>query len=354
MSKLQVQVSKQPKMHSSVNKPTDRLNRPLRDLRISVTDRCNFRCIYCMPKSLFGPDHAFLERAQILSFEEIERAVNVFAQLGVTKIRITGGEPLIRKDLRILIEKIHSVKGIDDISLTTNGALLNEKKAKSLIDAGLNRITLSLDALEDECFKKINDVQFSVAKVLEAVEIAKQAGLSPVKVNMVVINHVNVNQILPMVEYFRNRNVILRFIEFMDVGTTNKWQYEKVFDARSIIGLIQKHYAIEPVDANYKGEVAKRWRYKDGAGEIGIIASVTQPFCTSCHRARLSAEGKLYTCLFASGGYNLRDLLRKENNNRQVLEIISRLWQQRDDRYSQLRGESQSSQQKVEMSYIGG
>ena len=337
-----------------VNKPVDRLNRPLRDLRISVTDRCNFRCIYCMPKSLFGPDHAFLQRAQILSFEEIQRAVSIFAHLGVTKIRITGGEPLVRKDLHKLIHKIHSVAGIDDISLTTNGALLGEQKARSLIDAGLNRITLSLDAIDDACFKKINDVQFSVAKVLEAVEIAKQAGLSPVKVNMVVINKVNDDQIIPMADYFRNRDVILRFIEFMDVGTTNKWQYEKVFDARSILELINKHFAIEPVVANYKGEVAKRWRYKDGGGEIGIISSVTQPFCGSCHRARLSAEGKLYTCLFASNGYNLRDLLRAENDNHQVLNIISRLWQQRDDRYSEQRGDGQSSEQKVEMSYIGG
>lgn len=337
-----------------VNKPTDILNRPLRDLRISVTDRCNFRCIYCMPKSLFGPDHAFLQRAQILSFEEIERAVRIFAQLGVTKIRITGGEPLIRRDLHKLISKIHSVPGIDDISLTTNGALLSGQKAKSLIEAGLNRITLSLDALDDASFKKINDVKFSVAKVLEAVEIAKQAGLGPVKVNMVVIKNVNVDQILPMADYFRNSDVILRFIEFMDVGSTNKWEYEKVFDARSIVGLINEHFAIEPVIANYKGEVAKRWRYKDGGGEIGIIASVTQPFCGSCHRARLSAEGKLYTCLFASGGYSLRDLLRSENDNRKVLCEISRLWQQRDDRYSQLRGDRESSEEKVEMSYIGG
>ena len=337
-----------------VNEPTDTLNRPLRDLRISVTDRCNFRCIYCMPKSLFGPDHAFLQRAQILSFEEIERAVALFAQLGVSKIRITGGEPLIRKDLHKLIEKIHSTAGIDDISLTTNGALLSEQKAKSLVDAGLNRITLSLDALDDASFKKINDVQFSVAKVLKAVEIAKQAGLGPVKVNMVVINNINVDQILPMVEYFRNRDVILRFIEFMDVGTTNKWQYEKVFDASSIVNLINQSFPIEPASANYKGEVAKRWQYKDGAGEIGIIASVTQPFCGSCHRARLSAEGKIYTCLFASGGYNLRDLLRNEREDNRVLNTISRLWQRRDDRYSQLRGESDSPKPKVEMSYIGG
>ena len=337
-----------------VNKPTDTHGRPLRDLRISVTDRCNFRCIYCMPKSLFGPDHAFLRRTQILSFEEIQRAVRIFAQLGVSKIRITGGEPLIRKDLHKLIEKIHSTPGIDDISLTTNGALLSEQKAESLVAAGLDRVTLSLDALDDDCFKKINDVQFSVEKVLESVETAKQAGLGPVKVNMVVINNINVDQILPMADYFRNRDVILRFIEFMDVGTTNKWQYEKVFDAKSIIELINHHTPIEPVVANYKGEVAKRWRYKDGSGEIGIIASVTQPFCGSCHRARLSAEGKIYTCLFASSGYNLRDLLRNEQDDQPVFETISQLWQNREDRYSEQRGQTQTPQQKVEMSYIGG
>lgn len=341
-------------MSELINKPTDTLGRPLRDLRISVTDRCNFRCIYCMPKSLFGPDHAFLQRAQILSFEEIHRAVQLFSSLGVRKIRITGGEPLIRKDLHKLVEKIHSVPGISDISLTTNGALLSEQKAGILADAGLNRITLSLDALDDTCFRKINDVNFSVEKVLQAVETAKKAGLGPVKVNMVVINHVNVDQILPMAEYFRNRDVILRFIEFMDVGTTNKWQYEKVFDARSIVKLIDRQYSIEPVMANYKGEVAKRWRYKDGAGEIGIIASVTQPFCGGCHRARLSAEGKIYTCLFAASGYNLRDLLRSEENDGRVLNQISRLWQQRTDRYSQQRGEMDSAKSKVEMSYIGG
>ena len=337
-----------------INKPTDTLNRPLRDLRISVTDRCNFRCIYCMPKSLFGPDHAFLERTQILSFEEIERTVQLFARLGVTKIRITGGEPLIRKDLHKLIKKIRDVAGIDDVSLTTNGALLSQEKAQLLVDSGLNRITLSLDALDDDCFRKINDVQFSVAKVLQAVDNAKQAGLNPVKVNMVVIDNVNVSQILLMADYFRNEDVILRFIEFMDVGTTNKWQHEKVFNARSIIELINKHFPIEPATANYKGEVAKRWKYKDGGGEIGIIASVTQPFCASCHRARLSAEGKLYTCLFASNGYSMRDLLRSEKDDNQVLKIISQLWQQRDDRYSEQRDDSKPSQQKIEMSYIGG
>lgn len=307
-----------------------------------------------MPKSLFGADHAFLKRVQILSFEEIERAASIFAHLGVTKIRITGGEPLVRKDLHKLISKVHNIPGIEDISLTTNGALLTEQKAGLLAKAGLNRITLSLDALDDECFRRINDVRFPVSKVLAAVEIAQQAGLTPVKVNMVVINNVNVDQILRMAEYFRNRDVILRFIEFMDVGSTNQWQYEKVFDAKSIIDLINNRYPIEPVVANYKGEVAKRWRYKDGGGEIGFIASVTQPFCASCHRARLSAEGKLYTCLFASGGYNLRDLLREQENDHVVLDKLSRIWQQRDDQYSQLRGNVQSSGQKVEMSYIGG
>lgn len=337
-----------------INKPTDTLNRPLRDLRISVTDRCNFRCVYCMPKNLFGPDHAFLERAQILSFEEIERTVQLFSTLGVSKIRITGGEPLIRKDLETLIEKISMVDGIDDISLTTNGALLTQKKAASLVAAGLNRITLSLDALEDDCFKRINDVKFPVSRVLDAVEIAKESGLGPVKINMVVINEINIDQILPMVEYFRDRDVILRFIEFMDVGTTNKWQYDKVFSAKSIIELINKHYPMEPVVANYQGEVAKRWHYKDGSGEIGMIASVTQPFCGSCHRARLSAEGKIYTCLFASGGYDLRGLIRSQSNDQIVLDQLHQIWEKRDDRYSQIRGEDDRTNQKIEMSYIGG
>ena len=337
-----------------INKPTDTLSRPLRDLRISVTDRCNFRCVYCMPKNLFGPDHAFLERSQILSFEEIERSVNLFSTLGVSKIRITGGEPLIRKDLEKLIEKISKVNGIDDISLTTNGALLTRKKAASLVSAGLNRITLSLDALEDDCFKKINDVKFPVSRVLDAVEIAKDSGLGPVKINMVVINNINIDQILPMAEYFRDRDVILRFIEFMDVGTTNKWQYDKVFSAKSIVELIHKHHPIEPVVANYQGEVAKRWRYKDGKGEIGMIASVTQPFCGSCHRARLSAEGKIYTCLFASGGYDLRELIRSQSNDQIVLDQLHQIWKNRDDRYSEIRGEDDKINQKIEMSYIGG
>ena len=333
-------------MDAHVSQPLDKLNRPIRDLRISVTDRCNFRCIYCMPKTLFGPDHAFLQRSQILSFEEIERSVRLFAHLGVSKIRITGGEPLIRKDLEKLIAKINNVEGITDISLTTNGALLSEAKAQSLRDAGLNRITLSLDALEDDCFKKINDVQFSVERVLQAVETAKQTGLGPVKINMVVINDINIDQILPMVEYFRHRDVILRFIEFMDVGSTNQWQHEKVFSATQIINTIKAHYPIQPAAANYTGEVARRWQFTDGAGEIGIIASVTQPFCSSCHRARLSAEGKLYTCLFAHSGYNLRELLRSEANDNRVLETIGQLWRQRDDRYSELRGISPKPTQK--------
>ncbi len=337
-----------------IDHPTDRLERPLRDLRISITDRCNFRCIYCMPKHLFGPDHAFLERSEILSFEEIQRTVRLFAKLGVSKIRITGGEPLIRKDLDKLIEMINQVDGINDISLTTNGALVTQKKAETLYKAGLNRLTLSLDALDDQTFNQINDVKFPVSRVLQAIETAKQVGLTPIKVNMVVIKDVNVDQILPMVEYFRNREVVLRFIEFMDVGNTNEWQYDKVFDAKSIIELINNYFPIEPVAANYKGEVAKRWRYKDDGGEIGIIASVSQPFCGSCHRARLSAEGKLYTCLFANKGYDLRELIRTEKNDDVVLDKLHRIWSKREDRYSELRDSNNSASQKIEMSYIGG
>ena len=307
-----------------------------------------------MPKHLFGPDHAFLERSEILSFEEIERLAKLFARLGVSKIRITGGEPLIRKDLEKLIGMINQVDGIDDISLTTNGALLSRKKAELLVKAGLNRLTLSLDALDDATFNQINDIKFPVSRVLEAIETAKQVGLSPVKVNMVVIKDINVDQILPMVEYFRDREVVLRFIEFMDVGNTNEWQYDKVFDAKSMVELIDNHFPIEPIAANYKGEVAKRWRYKDGSGEIGIIASVTQPFCSSCHRARLSAEGKLYKCLFANSGYDLRDLIRSEVNDEVVLDKLHQIWSMREDRYSELRSQNKDSSKKIEMSYIGG
>lgn len=332
----------------------DTLSRPIRDLRISVTDRCNFRCTYCMPKEVFNSDYEFLRRDDLLSFEEITRVSKVFAELGVKKIRLTGGEPLLRKNIPVLVEQLSSIEGIEDISLTTNGVLFTEKIAQQLKDAGLQRITVSLDALDDKTFKAISDVSFHVDKVLDAIEIADTVGLSPVKINMVVKKGVNEHAILPMAKHFHNSGKILRFIEFMDVGSTNHWQMEEVFSAKKMINLINQELSIEPADANYKGEVAKRWRYKDGGGEIGIISSVTQPFCQSCTRARLSAEGKLYTCLFATEGKDLRHLIRQGANDEYISDIISAVWKKRTDRYSELRTSETVLLPKVEMSYIGG
>ncbi len=332
----------------------DTLSRPIRDLRISVTDRCNFRCTYCMPKEVFNSDYEFLRRDDLLSFEEITRVSKVFAEFGVKKIRLTGGEPLLRKNIPVLVEQLSSIEGIEDISLTTNGVLLTEKIAQQLKDAGLQRITVSLDALDDETFKAISDVSFHVDKILDAIEIADSIGLSPVKINMVVKKGVNEHAILPMAKHFHNSGKILRFIEFMDVGSTNHWQMEEVFSAKKMINVINQELSIEPADANYKGEVAKRWRYKDGGGEIGIISSVTQPFCQSCTRARLSAEGKLYTCLFATEGKDLRHLIRQGANDEYISDIISAVWKKRTDRYSELRTSETVLLPKVEMSYIGG
>ncbi len=332
----------------------DTLSRPIRDLRISVTDRCNFRCSYCMPKEVFNSDYEFLRRDDLLSFEEITRISNVFAQLGVKKIRLTGGEPLLRKKLPVLIEQLSNILGIEDISLTTNGVLLNKEMAQQLKDAGLKRITISLDALDNETFKAISDVGFDVDKVLQAIENAQTAGLSPIKVNMVVKKGVNEHSILPMAKYFHDSGVILRFIEFMDVGSTNQWQMDDVFTAKQIAEVINEALPIEPAEANYQGEVAKRWRYKEGGGEIGIISSVTQPFCQTCTRARLSAEGKLYTCLFATQGKDLRHLIRQGAKDEYISDIISATWKKRSDRYSELRTSETVLLPKVEMSYIGG
>ncbi|MFK7815048.1 MAG: GTP 3',8-cyclase MoaA [Gammaproteobacteria bacterium] len=332
----------------------DTLSRPIRDLRISVTDRCNFRCTYCMPKEVFNSDYQFLRRDDLLSFEEITRVSKVFATLGVKKIRLTGGEPLLRKNIPVLIEQLSNIEGIEDISLTTNGVLLTQKMAQNLKDAGLQRITVSLDALDNKTFKLISDVSFNVDKVLEAIETADSVGLSPVKVNMVVKKGVNEQAILPMAQYFHASGKILRFIEFMDVGTTNDWQMNDVFSAKEIAEMINQALPIEPAEANYQGEVAKRWRYKDGGGEVGIISSVTQPFCQSCTRARLSAEGKLYTCLFASHGKDLRHLIREGANDEYITDVISAVWKKRTDRYSELRTSETVLMPKVEMSYIGG
>jgi cyclic pyranopterin phosphate synthase len=330
----------------------DRLGRPLRDLRISVTDRCNFRCVYCMPKEVFGSDYQFLERKEILTFEEIARAVRIFAGLGVEKIRLTGGEPLVRRNLEQLVGLIAGIPGLD-LTLTTNGSLL-ERKAEALRKAGLKRITVSLDALDDVTFKRMNDVDFPVAKVLAGIDAAAAAGLAPVKINMVVKRGMNEGDILPMARRFRGSGHILRFIEYMDVGHTNGWRMDDVVTAREIVSMISREMPLEPADPNYTGEVAQRWRYKDGSGEIGVIASVTQAFCRDCTRVRLSTEGKLYTCLFATTGHDLRGLLRGGAPDREIHAAVEQVWTKRTDRYSEIRGSHTAKLEKIEMSYIGG
>ncbi|MBV9119548.1 MAG: GTP 3',8-cyclase MoaA [Chloroflexi bacterium] len=330
----------------------DRLARPLHDLRISVTDRCNFRCVYCMPKEVFGKDFQFLPPKALLTFEETTRLARLFVGLGVEKFRITGGEPLLRRELEKLIAMLAAIPGAHDLTLTTNGALL-ARKAALLKDAGLRRITVSLDALDDATFRGMNDVDFAVDRVLEGIEAACAAGL-PVKVNMVVKRGVNDDQILPMARYFHGTGVILRFIEYMDVGSTNGWRMEEVVPATEIARRIDRELPIEPLDANYLGEVARRYRYRDGGGEIGLITSVTQPFCASCSRARLSSEGRLYTCLFATSGTDLRQLLRSGADDSELVSAIGDVWRVREDRYSEIRTAATSIRPKVEMSHIGG
>jgi len=331
---------------------TDTLNRPLRDLRISVTDRCNFRCVYCMPKEIFGTDYPYLPHNQVLTFEEITRLVRIFTTYGVKKIRLTGGEPLVRKDLPLLVGMLSEIPGLD-LTMTTNGSLLT-RNAQALKDAGLRRVTVSLDSLDNEIFKALNDVDFPVEKVLEGMEAAEKVGLEPIKVNMVVKRGVNESSILPMARFFREKGYILRFIEYMDVGHTNGWRMNDVVSAREIVKMIDAELALEPLDPNYKGEVAERWKYKDGKGEIGVIASVTQPFCRDCHRARLSAEGKLYTCLFSIKGHDLKSLIRGGATDDEISNEITRIWGRRGDRYSELRSENTVDLPKVEMSHIGG
>ena len=329
----------------------DTLGRPLRDLRISVTDRCNFRCVYCMPKEVFGRDYRFLERRELLSFEEIDRVARGFVAHGVEKIRITGGEPLVRRDLELLIAKLAAVDGLD-LTLTTNGSLLPQK-AEALRDAGLRRVTVSLDSLDDDVFTTMNDVDFPVERVLAGIDAAAAAGL-PVKVNMVVKRGVNEHSVVPMARLFRERGHILRFIEYMDVGQSNGWRLDDVVPAAEIVAAIDAELPIEPAEPNYRGEVAKRWRYRDGSGEIGMIASVTQPFCGDCTRARLSAEGRLYTCLFGLRGHDLRGLVRGGATDEELHEEIGRIWSRRTDRYSELRSAQTADLPRVEMSYIGG
>lgn len=332
----------------------DRFNRPIRDLRISVTDRCNFRCGYCMPKDKYGRDHQFLKRQELLSFEEIEQIARAFIDLGVVKIRLTGGEPLVRSDLELLISLIRQIDGLQDLSLTTNASLLSAKRAASLRAAGIQRINISLDALDAKTFGQLNGVGYPVEDVLSGVNNALEAGFEAVKVNMVVQAGQNESSILPMLEYFMDKSVILRFIEYMDVGNSNNWQHADVFTASQIKSLIESRYRIEALEANYRGEVAQRWRLRDHPLEFGIISSVTEPFCGDCSRARLSAIGEVYTCLFANSGCDLRALIRDPGRNISLYETIAALWRDRGDRYSELRSQLGPNRQKVEMSYIGG
>ncbi|MBK4734235.1 GTP 3',8-cyclase MoaA [Noviherbaspirillum pedocola] len=341
---------------------TDALARPLRDLRISVTDRCNFRCVYCMPKDVFDKNYAFLPQSALLSFEEITRVARVFVAHGVEKIRLTGGEPLLRKHIERLIGMLREIRTPDgrelDLTLTTNGSLL-AKKARALKDAGLNRVTVSLDSLNDAIFKRMNDVDFPVDDVLHGIEAAQAAGLGPVKVNMVVKGGVNDGEILPMARRFKDTPTILRFIEYMDVGDSNGWKMDEVIPSAEVVRRIDAELPLEEIEPNYTGETAERWRYRDGGGEIGVISSVTQAFCSDCSRARLSTEGKLYTCLFATGGHDLRALLRTGRSDAEIASVVAGIWRDRGDRYSELRAAgvpdpSRTAGKKVEMSYIGG
>jgi GTP 3',8-cyclase len=336
----------------------DQMGRPLRDLRISVTDRCNLRCTYCMPREVFGADYQFMDRSELLTFEEITRLATIVSAQGVRKIRLTGGEPLLRAGLEHLVEMLAAVEGIEDIALTTNGTAL-APLARSLADAGLDRVTVSLDALEEGVFRSMSDTRFPLARVLEGIDAARDAGLAPVKINMVVRRGVNDHCVVGMADYFRGRAEILRFIEYMDVGESNGWRLEQVVPASEILAAIEQHWPLQALTPSHRGEVASRWAYCDGEGEIGVIHSVTQPFCEGCVRARLSAEGRLYTCLFAKRGHDLRELLRGGLTDSQIATAIDEIWTGRSDRYSELRtlGGPQAGPPaagRVEMSYIGG
>jgi cyclic pyranopterin phosphate synthase len=333
---------------------SDQFARPLHDLRISVTDRCNFRCAYCMPKEIFGRDFAFLERDALLTFEEMTRLARAFVANGVEKLRLTGGEPLLRRDLERLVSMLTSIDGVRDIALTTNGSLLTHEKARALRDAGLRRITISLDALDDALFRRINDVDFSVTRVLDAIDAAAEAGLSPIKIDMVVRRGMNDTSVVAMAHRFHGTGHIVRFIEFMDVGNTNGWRLEDVVPGSEIVETLTREWPLEPVDAQYFGEVAERWRYADGGGEIGVITSVTQPFCGTCTRARLTASGELFTCLFSGSGHDLRALVRSGVSDEELANAIAKVWRARDDRYSEIRSEATVGLPRVEMSRIGG
>jgi cyclic pyranopterin phosphate synthase len=335
----------------------DQLNRPLHDLRVSVTDRCNFRCTYCMPKAVFDKNYRFLPHSDLLSFEEIARLARIFIEHGVEKIRLTGGEPLLRKDIERLIEMLARLSTRDgrplDLTLTTNGSIL-ARKARSLADAGLKRVTVSLDGLDDAVFRRMNDVDFPVQDVLDGIAAATAVGLAPIKINMVVKRGVNDHEILPMASHFKGSGHIVRFIEFMDVGSSNGWRLDDVVASRDLVQMIDTQLPLRAAEPNYSGEVAERWRYRDGSGEIGVVSSVTQAFCRDCTRARLSTEGRLYLCLFATGGYDLRGMLRDGADDTQISSAIGRIWQGRADRYSEIRSEATTELRKIEMSYIGG
>ena len=330
----------------------DRRGREVRDLRISVTDRCNFRCVYCMPRSVFDKDYPFLARNELLSFEEITRVARQFAARGVRKFRITGGEPLLRKDVDKLIAQLAAIDDVE-LTLTTNGVLL-PRMARRLKDAGLHRVTVSLDAIDDATFRIMNDADYPVADVLKGIDAAAAVGLGPLKVNMVVKRGVNDDGIVDMARHFKGSGHIVRFIEFMDVGSSNGWKMDEVVPSREVVERINRVFPLENADPNYVGEVAERWRYRDGSGEIGVISSVTQAFCATCTRIRLSTEGKLYTCLFAQQGHDLRDLLRGGASDAALDRAIASVWLAREDRYSEIRTENTAKQRKIEMSYIGG
>lgn len=347
-----------------LNGVKDQFNRPLKDLRISVTDRCNFRCTYCMPKEVFDSNYQYLPHSHLLSFEEIIKLAKNFVQLGVQKIRLTGGEPLLRKNIEFLIEQLAKIKTLDgsdlDLTLTTNGSLL-ERKAQSLKDAGLQRVTVSLDGLDDDVFKRMNDVDFAVSDVLKGIDKAVQIGLAPLKVNMVVKRSVNLLEITPMTSYFLGTGVTLRFIEYMDVGATNGWKMDEVVSSSEIINILSSEFEIKSLAPSSIGETAKRYsvtgKNKQAVGEIGLISSVSQAFCGDCNRARLSTEGRLYMCLFASTGFDFRSLLRGGASDELIMQKIAQIWGSRNDRYSELRGQNgakENSTKKVEMSYIGG
>ena len=350
------QLRQLPAIPAELPAPTGQLldsrGRPIKDLRISVTDRCNFRCVYCMPKAVFDKDYAFLPRESLLSFEEITRLARLFAAHGVTKIRLTGGEPLLRRNLEKLIAQLVEIPDME-VTLTTNGVLL-PKKAAALKAAGLKRVTVSLDSLDDAVFRAMNDMDVPVSDVLKGIEAAEAAGLGPIKINMVVKRGMNDQEIVPLARHFRGSGHILRFIEFMDVGSSNGWRMDDVIPSAEVIRRIGEHFPLEAIDPNYTGEVAERWRYVDGGGEIGVISSVTQAFCSTCTRARLSTEGRLYTCLFAQSGHDLRSLMRDNRSDAELSAAIGSIWQQRGDRYSEIRTAATAPLRKIEMSYIGG